>query len=307
MPLNDWETARNQARLRADARTAHAQRYNDTLRNQLNAARRGWLSPTWRDNLIRSTLTNPPRSGPRPNPDTTCHQPLTQTQARQPQPPTPPHPASLDVGAAAHKCLMNQRDTDHDTDPPTGTNYIPIWACADLDVANISPAAWEPYATNGDWRTALDAWYTASIDAFEDYALRFNHHTKPDEFDTNNDLLIKKGIDLQAWRDELEASYRAGIAAGTHITSEWTNWFADRIKQRRNPQQPPHYRLLLTQDSPQLTPPNRRPTQQHTDPHQLTRRYRDLLEYLPTHWTHTQPTPPKHVPQHSNNHATKPE
>ncbi|MCV6991810.1 hypothetical protein H7I87_18365 [Mycobacterium timonense] len=47
------------------------------------------------------------------------------------------------------------------------------------EIVSGSKADWEPYVTNGDWRRALDAWFTASIE-LRDYSYVIGEPSRTD-------------------------------------------------------------------------------------------------------------------------------
>ncbi|EUA17578.1 hypothetical protein I553_10670 [Mycobacterium xenopi 4042] len=161
--------------------------------------------------------------------------------------------------------------------------------CAQLDVAHLEAALWEPYAAAGDWRSALDAWCSASIDAFQEYVLQV--------VATSGRC---RGIDLHELvfrRDMLEASYRAGIAAGTGEDNGWREWLATRAAERWEPDRAECYRMAMLDEGLPAEPlyfadfttkmPYKRTSY---DPYFQERLYgyRKLhndLETLPTYWT----------------------
>lgn len=119
---------------------------------------------------------------------------------------------------------------------------------------------WEPYATGGDWRTALDAWYRDSLalhdrrrrsreelTASEPRPFRLPTTPMPDAYDPSPASVYDDWADLNAqrvlrdadWaaaddinhdrgRDCLEAWYRAGLTAGG-TGEDWIGWYRDRI------------------------------------------------------------------------------
>jgi hypothetical protein len=134
--------------------------------------------------------------------------------------------------AAGHLCLLKRERGDRGD-----IGLAELRRCAWLDVAHLEAALWEPYAVGGDWRAALDAWYTASMNAFEEYVLSLVHASGR-----------SCGIDLSELifrRDMLEASYRAGIAAGTGKDNGWRDWLATRSAERWEPDRAECYRMAM--------------------------------------------------------------
>lgn len=82
------------------------------------------------------------------------------------------------------------------------------------EICSAPVADWEPYASGGDWRAALDAWYAAELDRL---AQLQQHH--PDLAPI-----------LSGARDHCEASYRAGLAAGG-LDEDWRGWYRNHITQ----------------------------------------------------------------------------
>lgn len=114
------------------------------------------------------------------------------------------------------------------------------------EITEMPAQPWEPYATAGDWRRALDAWYAAALDlAAEREAERWRWQaTEPDlpgtdgqpipsaldEIDRDRQTNDRWWEDQQAARDTLTAFYLAGLAGGgDHIN--WVDWYVHR-KQR---------------------------------------------------------------------------
>lgn len=119
---------------------------------------------------------------------------------------------------------------------------------------------WEPYATGGDWRTALDAWYRDSLalhdrahqqddelNASKPQPFRRPDTPMPDAYDPSPtivyddyddwraqrvlrdaDWAMAKAINHDRGRDRLEAWYRAGLTAGGD-DQDWIGWYRDRI------------------------------------------------------------------------------
>lgn len=201
----------------ASIRLAHAEHYRRTFGAQLDAARRGDLSFDWREQMISSMVSNP-RIMPLNMPHSGLCAVLSGesvTPQRRPAPPT--------VRNVAHTCLMRQRGGD-DGPLVESQDLSAAWACAALDVAHRPPAEWEPYAAAGDWRRALDAWYCNSTNVLESVAARWELGADV------NGIRDDPAVDPQPLRDQLEASYRAGLAAGTGADNGWLDWFADRIE-----------------------------------------------------------------------------
>jgi len=98
-----------------------------------------------------------------------------------------------------------------------------------IHAAVTAPVAdWEPYATGGDWRWALHAWYTAETDRLVNYQRREN-----EAFVASIGLppLDNSGLSPSIVRqlDYAEARYRGPLAAGG-TDDDWLGWFRGRIE-----------------------------------------------------------------------------
>jgi hypothetical protein len=134
--------------------------------------------------------------------------------------------------AKGHLCLLQrERDERGDIGAPE------LRRCAWLDVAHLEAASWEPHAAGGDWRAALDAWYTASMNAFEEHVLSVMHASGKFCSIGLSELIFR--------RDLLKASYRAGIAAGTGEDNGWRDWIATRSAERWEPDRAECYRMAM--------------------------------------------------------------
>lgn len=138
--------------------------------------------------------------------------------------------------------------------------------CDDIDglalheFTTLPTQPWEPYATGGDWRTALDAWYRDSLalhdrrrhsreelTASKPQPFRLPDTPMPDAYDPSPAIVYDDMEDLRArralrdadlaaaddinhdrGRDRLEAWYRAGLTAGG-TGEDWAGWYHDRI------------------------------------------------------------------------------
>ena len=98
------------------------------------------------------------------------------------------------------------------------------------EVAMTPPSEWEPYAANGDWRRGLAAWYTATQEL-----TRHQYRTRQwltdlgntSEADRRTSARLNAALESRE-RDAIEASYRAGLAAGGD-TQDWRGWYRARI------------------------------------------------------------------------------
>ncbi|WP_084020273.1 hypothetical protein [Mycobacterium avium] len=185
------------------------------------------------------------------------------------------------------------------------------------EIVSDPVADWEPYVTNGDWRRALDAWYAAAIelrDYDEDAQLRHRKaiadrlrrteleklrsklKAASDEFwaDHYAKQLNKAEARLLKYvephspsdelysrilRDELAASYRAGLAAGGE-TNDWLGWYRTRAARWDIPGSAENswYAWIKGQVDTRIR-------QLIMEPQRLT----VAMEQLPTYWTEKQP------------------
>lgn len=112
-----------------------------------------------------------------------------------------------------------------------GTNAADVGALVVHELATMSQQAWEPYVAGGDWRTALGAWYRDSLALHEweweqeavelEWTPGWARRTR-ERFAAEFRARHVRG------RDELEASYRAGLAAGGD-DQDWIGWYRRRI------------------------------------------------------------------------------
>jgi hypothetical protein len=133
---------------------------------------------------------------------------------------------------------------------------------------------WEPYATGGDWRAALTAWYRDSLTlhdrtrqqreemhANQPQPFRLPIRLITDEADSDPWLAMDtmkalsdadfdaiQAINHARKRDRIEAWYRAGLAAGGDDT-DWRGWYRERINNTWDRRQDRIYaRGLITAD-----------------------------------------------------------
>ena len=97
---------------------------------------------------------------------------------------------------------------------------------------------WEPYAAHGDWREALDAWYsdTLALEAEHEAELlapaprpsddNLEWYASGRELQQQADRATREGKRRE--RDCLGASYRAGLAAGG-VEIDWVSWYRQRV------------------------------------------------------------------------------
>lgn len=137
--------------------------------------------------------------------------------------------------------------------PPSSRSYANPWretrasavhdaACFRRDMiegfrrlAQFPAAVWEPNQAGGDWRLALDAWYAASKAAF----------TAADGAEA-----VRHGIVAAEIPDLLEASYLAGIEAGTGVANGWRDVLVERMQRWENERLAGLYRLALLDPEP---------------------------------------------------------
>lgn len=140
-------------------------------------------------------------------------------------------------------------------------------ALALREVVSTGVADWEPYATRGDWRRALDAWYRTSVELQDQWETAQLRHRKviadrlrrSDQDELRRKLLETADehrwvahtqthsraeirlLELEAHsphdrfhhrcvRDKLGALYRAGLAAGGE-DCDWRGWYLARVAQ----------------------------------------------------------------------------
>jgi len=135
-------------------------------------------------------------------------------------------------------------------------------ALAVYEIAMTPPADWEPYAACGDWRRALAAWAAAMHQL-----TRHQHRTKRwlselgDYLTTRptpgalTGVLITDAAALARLdevleareHDAIEASYRAGLAAGGD-TEDWRSWYRARITETWSVADDSAYRLYYSVD-----------------------------------------------------------
>lgn len=128
---------------------------------------------------------------------------------------------------------------------PVPANFPGIDVALD-ELSGMPVQPWEPYATAGDWRRALDAWYAAALNLeAEREAERWRWQaTEPDlpgidgqpvplaldEVERDRQANDRWWDTQQDTRDLLTASYLAGLAGGGDRI-DWVDWYVHR-KQR---------------------------------------------------------------------------
>ncbi|MBS1691190.1 MAG: hypothetical protein JST91_03010 [Actinobacteria bacterium] len=189
----------------------HFHAYLDALDSCLKAARTGQLTPMWRheDEMLR------------PNPigalSTSTHDGRAHTRA---------------VKVAEVECLTRSGAIDFIPD------VFSLSFCACLDVAAAPRQDWEPGVVDGDWRRALLSWYRAALRVHEHRVEGLRHPSHEEDRD-------EKRAQLAVDRDLLEASYRAGLAAGEGADNGWRDWLADRTCRWRDQDRAETVRVML--------------------------------------------------------------
>lgn len=114
------------------------------------------------------------------------------------------------------------------------------------ELRSMPPVAWEPFVAEGDWRSALEAWYRAAVEVFDSFeVLRLDGRRARDEMDRETSIAVAEGPEVlsghrcglrsgtdafyQQERDEIEARYLAGKAAGG-VDVDWLGWFRARVQ-----------------------------------------------------------------------------
>lgn len=178
----------------------HFEVYLDVLDSCLAAARRGQLSPMWRyENEV--SRTNPIAARSTPTHDGRAHMRA--------------------VKVAEVECLTRSDAIDFVPD------VFSLLFCARLDVAAAPRQDWEPGVADGDWRRALLSWYQAGLRLYELRVEGLRYQSCDEDRDEKHAQLV---VD----RDLLEASYRAGLAAGEGADNGWRDWLVERTRRWRD-------------------------------------------------------------------------
>lgn len=143
--------------------------------------------------------------------------------------------------------------------------YLDVEVLVAHELASWSRRTWEPFAAQGDWRAALEAWYEDRL------AVEASH----EDFARQRLVSLRWAKTESGWwhqqqrtRDRVEALYRAGLASGGDPV-DWIGWFRQRIELR-----------------------------EETDPWRIRGRERVLatldetrqeMEFLPSYWRQTTP------------------
>lgn len=152
------------------------------------------------------------------------------------------------------------------------------------ELRTMPPAAWEPFVADGDWRRALQAWHQAAIEVHDSFEiLRLDARRDRDDIAGSVDLAddaaapLTRNTTLRSStdavharkRDEIEALYLAGLAAGGDDV-DWISWYHNRIRE-------------LGDVSFSNVPSNTEILQQLDDPENQA-----AMQMLPDYWRTTQ-------------------
>ena len=112
---------------------------------------------------------------------------------------------------------------------PTDPALLDADALAIYEVATAPAAVWEPHATGGDWRRALSAWRddARALQRHQFRTKRWLSDMTIPEGDRPNAARLDALLEARAL-DAIEASYRAGLAAGGDAEN-WRGWYRSRI------------------------------------------------------------------------------
>lgn len=131
---------------------------------------------------------------------------------------------------------------------PTDPSLLDADALAIYEVATAPPSAWEPNAAAVDWRRALAAWRDAAQDLH-----RHQFRTKRwlcdftiPEPDQPNAARLDAVLEARTL-DAIEASYRAGLAAGGDAEN-WRGWYRSRITETWSAADDSTYKLYYSVD-----------------------------------------------------------
>lgn len=106
----------------------------------------------------------------------------------------------------------------------------PLWhldasVLVEVELAEMPVESWEPYVAGGDWREALDSWYSAALANEERWEADLAESRSPGAPDA-----VERQHHFTEARDLLGASYRAGLAAGG-LDVDWRGWLQERSEQ----------------------------------------------------------------------------
>ncbi|MBU8834475.1 hypothetical protein [Mycolicibacterium goodii] len=219
--------------LHAQIAEQHLEHYLATLRGKLADAREDWLQPTWRTDLVnKTTRSAPPRLQQPPRKFPVLARPPSQSfiLAIEHDPYNGDVARVRVAGPVVEFCLMQLGElelrAELDAAAEIGVDLVKV--CAELDVAHLPAAQWEPYRAEGNWRAALDAWLADAVSVLDGY----RSLTPCPERDIPD-------------RDILEVSYRLGIEAGCGRDTGWRDWLADRLPHWPDKHLADQYRLTL--------------------------------------------------------------
>lgn len=174
-------------------------------------------------------------------------------------------------------------------------------ACRDAEslavheVAMTPAADWEPYAARGDWRRALASWAAAMHDL-----IRHQYRTKRwlsdlgrrgvtpaaltdrQIIEANTSNRLDAVLEARE-HDAIEASYRAGLAAGGEA-ADWRGWYRARIIETWSPADDSTFRLYYSVD--RLLAELNRNEECVSGANQIT-----IIEHLPDAWRLPPPGP----------------
>ncbi|MBE5477696.1 hypothetical protein E3G68_005029 [Mycobacteroides abscessus] len=203
----------------AEAR-AHLREYLRLLDGQLDGARMGRLSPTWRHDIWCWARVFPLGFN--------CFDALSALRTDASRESLPE--------AVLTACVMSLPLEDRIqhvlTAKASGVDLLAT--CAWFDVADLPAATWEPHRAGGDWYAALDAWRSDKLRVLD----LLNQTQNRADKDCASD-------GAGAERDLIEASYLAGIAAATGTDNQWEDWLVERTYQWADQDQADRYRLAL--------------------------------------------------------------
>lgn len=112
------------------------------------------------------------------------------------------------------------------------------------ELRTMPPAAWEPFVAEGDWRRALQSWHQTAIEVHDSFEiLRLDARRDRDDMTGSVELAddeatpLTRNTSLRSStdafhareRDEIEALYLAGLAAGGDDV-DWVSWYRNRIQ-----------------------------------------------------------------------------
>lgn len=238
-----------------DLHHEHFTVYLAVVSQQLAAARAGTLAPSWREKL--DTQPVPPR--------VKC---------------SPLVPADADRTAST--CLIYAKLAEV---PASGE----LLACVRRDVASAPIAAWEPYATAGDWEMALRRWTDATLAVlrYQEALARRSAIRHPQRHNAWAGRPDPRQEDHQVACDLLVVSHLAARASATgQSPSGWRGELAERSRGWQDQHVAHSYRLALLDDFDTAWAP---PGPDPDDPYALAFRAPLLPGPIPDYWTAPRP------------------